>query len=583
MSKPNQWTRTTQPMVKWLEPRVLLHSAQEVVLSGLFANFADKRETVGGLHPTGEDLPYFDYSGESKPGASFWFDYASDVGDGFSSTYAIAQLLAKNVEIPGTLPATKQGRFVVLGGDQVYPSASWERYDVRFRWPYDLASREANAKDADLYAIPGNHDWYDGLTNFMRLFCQRSKIGTWQTRQRRSYFAIKLPHNWWVWGIDIQFDAYVDGPQIEYFTDIATKYTRAHDKVILATAKPSWVHVDDPADPPVSWKSLAWFDDHVICKNNATLALTITGDIHHYARYDQSSDDQNVEGITLGGKLTAGGGGAFLSPTHQLPDTLELPPSTPTGSDEKPEPVTYKRRSEWPTVADSKKLARGFRAHAWPWTTWRLGKVLATVYLLTALVIAIGVKDRDTSFAGSVDAGLGTLLGDSVTVWLLALVVGLALGLRAWAIYGEAAGGAGVLHAVVQIAIAWFATLVLLAWAPFGLAEHGFWLGYAVAAAVAVIGVLVGRLVLVLYIVLCNRHNGDWHANEVFAGQSLDSYKNFLRFKLDGPNALTVYAVGVKDVPRYADGLTEAAVKNAKQKPEPTLIETLKVQAPPKL
>ena len=45
----------------------------------------------------------------------------------------------------------------------------------------------------DMYALPGNHDWYDGLTSFMRLFCQGGWVGAWRTRQRRSYFAVKLP------------------------------------------------------------------------------------------------------------------------------------------------------------------------------------------------------------------------------------------------------------------------------------------------------------------------------------------------------------------------------------------------------
>ena len=68
-----------------------------------------------------------------------------------------------------------------------------------------------------MYAIPGNHDWYDGLTGFMRVFGQENWVGGRQTAQRRSYFAIGLPHRHWLWGIDIQNDAYVDSAQIAYF------------------------------------------------------------------------------------------------------------------------------------------------------------------------------------------------------------------------------------------------------------------------------------------------------------------------------------------------------------------------------
>ena len=91
-----------------------------------------------------------------------------------------------------------------------------------------------------LFAIPGNHDWYDGLTSFTRLFTQRSWIGAWRTRQRRSYFALRLSDRWWLWATDIQFDTYIDGPQLEYFRKASADLKDGH-RVILATAKPSWV------------------------------------------------------------------------------------------------------------------------------------------------------------------------------------------------------------------------------------------------------------------------------------------------------------------------------------------------------
>ena len=47
---------------------------------------------------------------------------------------------------------------------------------------------------ATLHALPGNHDWYDGLASFMQVFGDERAIGDYRTRQRSSYFAIKLPH-----------------------------------------------------------------------------------------------------------------------------------------------------------------------------------------------------------------------------------------------------------------------------------------------------------------------------------------------------------------------------------------------------
>jgi hypothetical protein len=518
-----------QPMVSWLAPRVLLHSAQEVVLSGLFANFADKRETMAGLDPG--CFSYGDENGE------FWLDYASDVGDGFDSTHTIARLLAAETLTVGK-ETTQRGRVLVLGGDQVYPSASWERYRERFRLPYELAL--PTGPGPDMFAVPGNHDWYDGLTSFMRVFCQSGRVGGWTTRQRRSYFALELPRDWWLFGIDIQFDAYVDGPQIEYFKRVmADNGIGQGHKIILATAKPSWVHVDDPEHPPVSWNSLAYFDEAVICPPGAQLAVTITGDLHHYSNYSSLKDG-------AGPKITAGGGGAYLSPTHPLPTNRSLPPVE--GSDA---PATeYVLGAVFPDAATSKALAGKILGHLSPHRTPTLGVVLAVVYGLVALLLAAGVKDQATNFASSMN-GFGELFLDSLTLWMVLLVVVLGLGLRGWARSGDAPGWAGVLHALAQLALAWAATLALLEWNALHAADDGFWLGYEVAVLVAVVGALGGRAILVLYLWLAHRHDVRWHANEVLAAQGIAGYKNFLRFKIDAQGDLTMYAIGVERVPEW--------------------------------
>ena len=112
------------------------------------------------------------------------------------------------------------------------PSAT--EYENRLIGPYRAALPFVDEpRGTHLYAIPGNHDWYDGLTNFIRIFCQKAWIGGWQTRQERSYFALELPHRWWLWAIDIQFDAYIDDPQLAYFR-AANELLRQGDQVILA-------------------------------------------------------------------------------------------------------------------------------------------------------------------------------------------------------------------------------------------------------------------------------------------------------------------------------------------------------------
>ena len=86
-----------------------------------------------------------------------------------------------------------------------------------------------------MFALAGNHDWYDGLTGFLRLFCQRRWIGGWKTRQRRSYFALRLPHHWWLLGTDFQLHSDIDQPQNDYFREVAEEIREDPDARVLPT------------------------------------------------------------------------------------------------------------------------------------------------------------------------------------------------------------------------------------------------------------------------------------------------------------------------------------------------------------
>jgi hypothetical protein len=101
-----------------------------------------------------------------------------------------------------------------------------------------------------LFALPGNHDWYDGLAAFDSLFCQSrdhllgsqhgSRIGGWRCVQHRSYWAIHLPYDWWLWGVDIQFSKYLDAPQENYFRTMA-RVTEPGHNIVLCIAEPHWL------------------------------------------------------------------------------------------------------------------------------------------------------------------------------------------------------------------------------------------------------------------------------------------------------------------------------------------------------
>ena len=114
--------------------------------------------------------------------------------------------------------------------------------------PYKFAFPDSDAPDAvhpPLFLIPGNHDWYDGLVLFLGMFCtgRDKKIGSWRAVQRRSYFAIALPDNWWIWGFDSQLGEDIDQPQADYFVSLAKSMPES-PKIIICAPVPTWLRGD---------------------------------------------------------------------------------------------------------------------------------------------------------------------------------------------------------------------------------------------------------------------------------------------------------------------------------------------------
>ena len=177
-------------MVHWYNPLQLIKTGVQVASSTVLEALYDYRLIESFFTSSQEE---FDYSDNNE----FWIDYVADLGDGWNPTYTIACLLAREnmlLQNPqGESYETQRGNVLIMGGDEVYPTANRERYQQQLVGPYECAFEESQESHPHVFAIPGNHDWYDGLISFMRLFCQRVQrrwIGGWRTRQDRSYFAI---------------------------------------------------------------------------------------------------------------------------------------------------------------------------------------------------------------------------------------------------------------------------------------------------------------------------------------------------------------------------------------------------------
>jgi hypothetical protein len=339
-------------MTKWFSPRLLVWAAYRDAAARIFGEFADRRTTQHLADPIPAEADprkvfafRYDYATGARDGA-FWVDFVADIGDGFDPTYAIAYLVAADklygkgpakdgiAGIKGLPPGQElpHGRLVLFGGDQVYPWPTREAYDQHTFKPYELALPEPPAgpdgsippASRHVFAIPGNHDWYDGLNAFDDQFCrsraarylrQGRRFGDFQTCQHRSSFAIKLPHNWWIWGADIQLTDTLDSGQLDYFMAVADCMEKG-DKFVLLTAEPSWYEIGETKGD-VARDNLQVLIAGATSKG-AKLCGILSGDSHHYARYNESTHLGNLN------LITAGGGGAYMHGTYHLKNEFKL-------------------------------------------------------------------------------------------------------------------------------------------------------------------------------------------------------------------------------------------------------------------
>lgn len=565
------------PMTGWFNPGLLVQSGIREAVSTVFGRYADRREAIAASNaiaatPLDAMLDYRRHHGD------FWFDYLADTGDGWNPTYAMARLIsAPSIEADGNV--LTRGRLLLLGGDQVYPSASRQDYEERFRAPFEEAWEVAGAplegEAPHLYALPGDHDWHDGLNAFFGLFCRRRTPATGglgfprngaviagrETRQTRSYFALALPGRWWLWGTDSQMEGYIDQPQIDYFSHVAANWMLPRSKLILCVSEPVWANaisgrIEDRYRSFNYLERLAGLARHPESGDSMQheLKLVLTGDSHHYSRFVE-------EGAPGRQYITCGGGGAFTSATHQLGERVipsEYPPPGVEGAKgeyTRTFRIADKEKSRYPEKRTSYLLA--LRNIAFPFLNWQFTLLLAGIFLVLNWLLAFnaaatGRGDFATLLAqgGFADAlqayGRLTYVSPAVPV-LLAILL-----LACWAI-ADARGKAwlrillGVGHALAHFLAVAAATV--LAVRLLGHWWDGGWGSAALLVAAGLVSGLVSAFVMGFYFIFCMvllRLQTGYG----FSGLRIQSHKSFLRLRIAADGVLTVHAVGLKNVPR---------------------------------
>ena len=511
-------------MVGWYDPRVLAHSAYQVAIANVFGRHSDTRliEALAS-QPQNE----FDYSNALDAATGdFWFDYTADIGDGWNPTYAVADAIARptlGLESADSRELTQAGRLLVFGGDEVYPYPSRSEYAVRTETPYKMAF--AGRARPDVFAIPGNHDWYDSLVAFSRVFCRPERgFAGCATRQTRSYFALKLPANWWLLAIDLQLGADLDEPQVQYFQRVATRMDSAA-RLIFCVPEPRWILEDAyPKHTSYEEQSSTRFLEESVFKRKARVFLT--GDLHFYKRHE------NAEGIQ---KITAGGGGAFLHPTH-APATRLLRNG-------------FEQRAAYPDEKTSARLA--WRNFLFPFLNPKAGWMYAFLYAMSAWLASASLEASDvidlpTALAAAINAAVRDPLNG---MWLVTIIAGFIFftdtHVRSWRIIG------GATHALLHLAAAF-----MVGWCALLLTTRGFHLGYgnvpqllASGLITFVLGAIVGSFILGFYLFVSIRIFGR-HSTEAFSSLRIQDFKHWLRLKIDAAGTLTIYSIAIDRVPR---------------------------------
>jgi hypothetical protein len=246
--------------------------------------------------------------------AEFSFIVLGDPGEGDSSQHVLVDKFLREAA---------DTAFTIIASDVICPSGRSHDYREKFYVPYRTYRR-------DIYAVPGNHDWYDELTGFMIHFCDNvyhfrdgnrptvdpqklarlRAIRTNRVFQPNMYFSIDTPHVRLVC-IDTGIKGRIDAEQEAWLARAS-----AHPKPkILISGKP--IYVDGRYN-----HNLANVD-HIV--NTYNYRLVIAGDTHNFQKYRIPVRGNGRPHVAW--HVVNGGGGAFLHRTHLIPpaEDMQLP------------------------------------------------------------------------------------------------------------------------------------------------------------------------------------------------------------------------------------------------------------------
>jgi hypothetical protein len=540
-----------QRMVRWYDPRNLFRSAKKILFSTVIGKYADQRRVALGNHRP----RFFDYRsyGARDERGGLWIDYVADSGDGWDSTYTVARGAGEARLTVGAPPGDEgvtelpRASILVFGGDAVYPVGSRRGYDERLVAPYAAAIHDlpAEAPHPDVFAIPGNHDWYDSLVAFSRKFISNRWFAHWRTLQNRSYFALRLPGRWWLLGTDVQLGSDIDGEQLEYFEHIAAEHMKEDDRVILCNAEPHWISAAIAGERDLYHSNNLKDLETRVLKDRTWVYLA--GDLHHYRRHTCKSDGRL--------KITAGGGGAFMHPTHTNLDRIATIPDE--GTDERGGQKTrnyeLEQDSSFPPPERSRRVVlMNLLPLGVVWRQPLFFLAPALLYLLTAWMVPLNLAENHMVIDyGTVLHRISSRLlfeSHAAALWTGLIVVGFVMLTPLKHPLGRIAGGLAhsLAHMSAVLLCAWLATQLTL-----GLHQDSAWTYLLKGLLIFAMGGVIGSTIFGWYLAIMCELFGV-HENEATATQGWSHWKSFLRLRIGPDGELTIHPIGIAKTPKWS-------------------------------
>jgi Calcineurin-like phosphoesterase len=321
--------------LSWANPVPLFKSRNDWVSRGLGDPTNDQRRAwVDKQLARGVDPDFIVRQHADRDATSFVV--IGDTGEGDPSQYCV---------VPGLMKRAQGTDFLFICSDVLYPAGDINEYDTKFYRPY-------RDYPGPIYAIPGNHDWYDGLNGFMHHFCGvatkdpsgvRFSGPVWRSAPQRllwrqssrgndrriaamhelrpspeqqphqpgPYMAIEAGPILLV-AIDTGISGALDAAQGEWLL----RLSRIPKPKVLLTGKP--LYVDGEYHPGRIEGTTVTVDDVVRAPESGYLAA-IGGEIHNYQRYPVTLEDGRIVQY-----IVSGGGGAGSQGTHKIP-RVDLP------------------------------------------------------------------------------------------------------------------------------------------------------------------------------------------------------------------------------------------------------------------